>query len=321
MGDLIALRRSSGRSASASQRLLRSAAYGKPKRLRLSKDLRADEAFRAILADALGAVSTQAGLLRTGRSAEALHHLRVGLRRVEVMLGAFGKAFGQDWFDDLRSRSKVIAARLAPARDMDVFLGDLWPQAAHDGADFVPLRLAAEASRAMAWEAAEACIASEDFMHFLDDIAALSQSRLPLGKGRGIRPVSRELLAAAAQRVRRRAKRARSRNEADLHALRIGLKKLRYLSQIFAPLHDGTRARPYLKALRQLQEELGQLNDIAHVQTTIAGLMREGDRATIGYGAGLVLGHYGAGRKRAAKKAMKRYRAFADLSRFWKKPR
>jgi len=321
MGDLIALRRSSARTAGAGQRLLLRAARGKPRRLRLSGKMRADEAFRAILADALGAAAAQAGLLRSGRSVEALHDLRVALRRLEVMLDAFGAAFEQEWFADLRSRAKAISARLAPARDLDVFLEDLWPEATRGGGEFAPLRRTAEDARAKAWEDIEACLGSEDFGHFVDDIAALSQSRLPLGGGRRIRPVARQLLARAARRVARRGRRAKSRNEADLHRLRIGLKKLRYLSQLFAPLYDGPRAGPYLKALKRLQEELGHLNDITHVRTTIADLMRAGDPAAIGYGAGLVLGHYSAGRTRIARKALKRYRNFRDLKPFWKKGR
>jgi CHAD domain-containing protein len=321
MDDLIALRFSSARTNSGAQRLLRSAARGKPRRLKLNRSMRADDAFRAILADCLGAAASQASVLKAGRSHEALHHLRVALRRLEVMLGAFGKAFDQDWFGDLRRRAKAISARLGPARDLDVFLEDLWPEATRDGGDFAPLRRAAEDARAIAWEAVELCIVSEDFTHFLDDIAALSQSRLPMGDDRSIRRVARTLLQKAAARVKKRGRQARGLEERDMHQLRIGLKKLRYLSQTFAPLHPGKRVRPYLQSLKRLQEELGHLNDIAHVRATIANLKRQEEGSgAIGYGAGVVMGHYGAGRDRAAKKAMRRYRDFKALKPFWKKP-
>jgi CHAD domain-containing protein len=317
MGDLVALRHSSARANNGAQRLLRNAAKGKPNRLKLHRAMRADEAFRAILADCLGAAATQAGVLRAGRSVEGLHHLRVALRRLEVMLGAFGKAFDQDWFADLRGRAKAISARLSPARDLDVFLEDLWPEGTREGGDFAPLRRAAEDARNLAWEGVEACIASEDFNHLLDDIAALSQSRLPMGHGKSIRRVARDLLQEAAARVKKRGRKARGQEERDLHRLRIGLKKLRYLSQTFAPLHKDKRAKPYIKSLKKLQEELGHLNDIAHVRATIAELRRGPEADALGYGAGLVLGHYGAGCDRAAGKAMKRYRDFRKLKPFW----
>jgi CHAD domain-containing protein len=318
MDDLVAVRLSSARSSSGPQRLLRAAATARQAKLKLNHQLRADEAFRAILADCLGAASAQAGVLRSGRSPAALHHLRVSLRRLEVMLAAFGDAFSQDWFGDLRSRTKAISARLAPARDLDVFLDDLWPDATRGGGDFTALRRDAEAIRGDAWAAVETCLASEDFSHLLDDVAALSQSRLPIGTADGLKRVSRNLLKTAAKRVGRRGRHARSREESDLHRLRIALKKLRYLAQAFAPLYERKKVRPYLAALKRLQEELGHLNDIAHARATIAELLRIGLVAEIGYGAGLFAGHYTAGRDRHAAKVLKRYRDFKGMTVFWK---
>jgi CHAD domain-containing protein len=283
----------------------------------------ADEAFRAILADCLSAATAQAGVLRAGRSPEALHDLRVALRRLDVMLAAFGKAFGQGWFTGLRSRTKTISARLSPARDLDVFLDDLWPEVAarharDGGGDFTALRRDAEALRDEAWSAAEACLASEDFSHLMDDIAALSQSRLPMGGDARLKKVAGKLLKAAAKRVKKRGRHARNLKERDLHRLRIGLKKLRYLAQAFAPLYGRGKARRYLSALGRLQDRLGHLNDIAHVRATIGTLRRGGDAAEIGYGAGLFAGHFAAGRDRCARKAMKRYEDFKALKQFWR---
>ena len=65
-----------------------------------------------------------------GRSVEGLHQLRVGFRRLEVALGAFGQEFEQDWLEELRGRAKILSGRLAPARDLDVFVGKLLDRAA-----------------------------------------------------------------------------------------------------------------------------------------------------------------------------------------------
>ena len=317
MEDLIAVRHSSARPDHGAQRLLRAAATGKQARLKLTRKLRAAEAFRAIMADCLGAASAQAGVLRAGRSVEALHQLRVALRRLEVMLAAFGKAFAQDWFADLRSRTKAISARLAPARDLDVFLDDLWPDATQEGGDFTALRRDAEAMRDDAWQAVETCLASEDFAHLLDDVAALSRSRLPMGGETKLKRVARDLLKGAATRVRKRGRKARSLEERELHRLRIALKKLRYLSQAFAPLYERKKVKSYLAAVKRLQGALGHLNDIAHARANIAEVLRVGLVAEIGYAAGLFAGHYAAGRGRHAKKAMRRYRDFKGMKPFW----
>ena len=318
MVDLAALRHSGARSGDGAQPLPRAAAPARRTRLKLNRKMDAGQAFRAILADCLGAASAQAGVLRAGRSVPALHHLRVALRRLEVMLDAFGDAFAQDWFADLRSRAKAISARLAPARDLDVFVEDIWPDVARDGGDFTALRRDVEALRDAAWAAAETCLASEDFSHLLDDVAALSQSRLPIGVHEDLKDVARGLLKTAARRVRKRGRKARGLEERDLHRLRIALKKLRYIAQAFAPLYRKKAVRSYIASVKRLQEELGHVNDIVHARTTVAELLRRGVVAEIGYSAGLFAGHYAAGRERHARKAMKRYGDFKGMAHFWR---
>lgn len=285
------------------------------KRLRLSKTMRADAAFRAILADILGEADARAAVLRHGVSVEGLHGLRVALRRLEVMLDAFGTAFGLDWFAELRARIKAISARLSPARDLDVFLGEKLPRAAGDDRNFAQLRAAAQKARGEAWLAVKACIASEDFQQLLDDLSMLAQSRLPLDTRR-IGPVARKVLGRAAKRVKKRGKAARKGAEADLHRLRIGLKKLRYLSLVFAPLHEPAHTRPWLKALKGLQDKLGALNDSAHVRTIVATLRREAG-AELGPGAKTITRRHDRSRARIAKKALERYADLRRLKPFW----
>jgi len=319
MDEPVAVLHSSARRQSGPQRLLRAAGAGRLLKLRLSADMRADDAFRAILADCLTQASAHAGVLRAGRSVEALHQLRVSLRRLEVVLAAFGRAFGQDWFEELRGRVKVISARLGPARDLDVFLGRVWDKATAERAtDFTPLRRAVEREQDKAWDQVELCVTSEDFGHLLDDIAALSQSRLPIGGEKSLRQVARAVLKAASRRVVKRGRVARTLEEGDLHRLRIAIKKLRYLGQFLAPLYDSKDVKRTAAALKRMQEQLGHLNDMAHARALIADLMRRESHAAIGYGAGLVAGHYSTGRKRRAKKALRRYDDFRKLKPFWK---
>ena len=56
-----------------------------------------------------------------------------------------------------------------------------------------------------------------------------------------------------------------------LHALRKQLKKLRYTVETFAPLYPGGRAAKYLKALKELQDSFGSLNDAAMAGAALGG--------------------------------------------------
>src|SRR5271154_5986727 len=88
----------------------------------MTAEMTPEEAFRATLSDCLAQMTANAGTLRGGRSVEGLHQLRVGFRRLDVTLGAFGGEFGLEWLEELRGRAKVLSCRLALARDLDVFV-------------------------------------------------------------------------------------------------------------------------------------------------------------------------------------------------------
>ena len=308
--------------------------YGRPVKVvpaRITRAMTAEEAFRAALSDCLAQLTANAAALRAGRSVEGLHKLRVAFRRLEVALGAFGKEFRQEWLEELRGRAKVLSGRMAAARDLDVFVDALLADALDnealqaeqvEGGD--ALRAAAQSARNAAWVAAHGCVTSADFARFLDDVASLAQSRLPLGGKRKLLGTAARILDRQALRVEKRGRAARSGEEGDLHRLRIALKKLRYSAEFFAPLYSAKKVRAYLTCVRRLQDELGHLNDVAQVRGTIGGLLRarQPGPARSGDGemqlaAGMVLGWYAAKTPRALKKALKRYRAFRDFTPFW----
>ena len=79
----------------------------------------------------------------------------------------------------------------------------------------------------------------------------------------------------------------------------IALKKLRYATEFFEALYPKSTPKPYLAALKDLQDGLGHLNDVAVAQRLIDSLVGRGDRSANGDGlqraAGLVLGWHARG--------------------------
>jgi len=281
-----------------------------------------DDAFRVTLSDCLAQMTANAGVLRAGRSTEGLHQLRVGLRRLEVALKSFGEAFDQPWLEELRGRAKVLASRLGPARDLDVFLEELLAAPAKNiGQDdmemFAGLRSHAENARTLAWKQVHDCIAGSDFTVFLDDVAALAQSRLPLAHDHRLKPMAARMLARQAARAAKRGRSARSHEEGDLHRLRIALKKLRYTAEFFAPLYKKKKVKRYLSHIRKLQDSLGRLNDIAHARSVIAQLAQPAQSSDTRFAAGTVQGWYGARRPRLVKRTMRRWSKLKETKPFW----
>ncbi len=70
-----------------------------------------------------------------------------------------------------------------------------------------------------------------------------------------LRRLRKKVLALAAA--------ARIDNPSSLHALRIGIKRLRYALEFFAPLASPKAMRRMLAHLTTLQNTLGQINDLA----------------------------------------------------------
>lgn len=302
--------------------------FGQPARAargRVTRSMRPEDAFRATLSDCHAQITANAALVRSRdggiRSVEGLHQLRVAFRRLDVALGAFGRAFDQDWMEELRGRAKILVRRLAPARDLDVFVIELLAQAP-PSRGLAELRAQAEAARDAAWTAAMACVAGEDFARLLDEIAAVASSRLPLSRLRRLPKTAARMLDRQVKRAARRGKAARSRDEGDLHRLRIALKKLRYTAELFAPLYSRRKVKRYLDKVRALQNHLGALNDIANVRAVVGDLLRpQGGKAAsadAAFAGGAVTGWYGAQTPRAVARALKRYRKFAKVTPFWR---
>ena len=171
-----------------------------------------------------------------------------------------------------------------------------------------------------AWKKVQACITGPDFAVFLDDVAGLAQSRLPLAPDSRLPRVAARILARQQKRAVKRGLAARNRDEGELHCLRIALKKLRYTAEFFASLYPKKDVKRYIRKLRRLQEHLGEINDIAHVRTTLSALLRDKPEAGDGdlrFAAGMVAGWYRARRPRLAKKALKRWDKFSKIKPFW----
>jgi adenylate cyclase len=71
------------------------------------------------------------------------------------------------------------------------------------------------------------------------------------------------------KRIHELAATARVDNPPSLHELRISIKRLRYAIEFFGPMIPGKSGTATIKRLAGLQDELGQLNDLASAGTLL----------------------------------------------------
>jgi triphosphatase len=145
----------------------------------------------------------------------------------------------------------------------------------------------------------------------LDDSASAGQRALPLPE------FSAKVLQ---RRYKKTLKHGQHHGEIDadgLHALRIQVKKLRYPAEFFSTLYGGDGLREYLKALADLQQLLGELNDAATVERLLEPL-RERDGADQCLEAlGLVRGWAAGGSPARRGQLTLVWHRFRDCKPFW----
>lgn len=209
------------------------------------------------------------------RDVEAVHQLRVAVRRLRSAFTLFGPVAESAEFDRLRAAFGALSDVLGTARDLDVTLAGL------RGSSQPKKALAAErrrlkAAREDAYDALVETLASDDLPRLFLDLAAWSEAgewrEAPRAK-RSIEAFAEERLGRLWRKVRKEGKDVAGLDPEARHRLRIQVKKLRYGSEFFASLALGSERRwtHFNRALEALQESLGKLNDLETARMVAPG--------------------------------------------------
>jgi CHAD domain-containing protein len=251
----------------------------------------------------------QAHVANVNDGPEAVHQMRVAVRRARSALSVFRGALPPGALDTVRDGLKVLGARLGPTRDWDVFADETAPaicRALPGDARLERLAGAAERRRRDCQKALAAWLDSAEFRLIGIELAWFAAARfwheaadpqsgelpapLPLADfARGVLQYRHRKLVSSGKRM----------EELDipaLHGVRLRAKQARYAAEMFATLHHGKAASRFIKRLGVLQQRLGVLNDGAVATHLLAELGGPGGRHA--YAAGVVAGFMAA---RAAK--------------------
>ena len=264
----------------------------------------------------------------TGNDAEALHQLRVGVRRLRAA-SAIGRAAHLVRLPhDSRAELKWLWSLLGATRDWDVFATETWP-AAVGGAPSarVPSRVGTAMSELRG--ASRACLhralAHRRFQRLLLSLHAYHhQQRVEAATAEGneevsdrARKLAQRLLAAHARKLHRRGRKVAHLSDSGLHRLRIEAKRLRYLGEFFAVLFVRHDAERYLERVAALQSVLGRMNDLAVGEK----LVRDAE-ARCGKRPGIATTLYEAYSTSAAQRLRRRLakesRRLGETTPFWK---
>jgi CHAD domain-containing protein len=307
----------------------------------LPRDIAAQDAFRLTLLQCKWHIASNIAAIVDGRQTEGIHQMRVGFRRLRVALTSFGGDFRTPALESLGTRANKLAEKLAPARDLDVFVEELLePAAEANGAvdAFDLLRARAGHARRTAWDYAVAHVTGPSFGAFMNDLNDALDRRIwfeAAGRAHATKcnmafeiPAREIAGSMLAHRLKVAKKRGRHLNElcdAQRHKFRISLKKLRYTAEFFAPLYGAQTMRAFQRRLGRMQDILGALNDVAVARDTLDKLVAAHDglaaseRADLSFAAGIVYGWHLDRAGHIWKKGKKRWKDFAKVEPFWER--
>ncbi|MEZ5615203.1 MAG: CYTH and CHAD domain-containing protein [Rhodocyclaceae bacterium] len=279
------------------------------------------QAFRGLAAACLAQLEWNA--LGAGEAdPEFIHQMRVALRRLRSALRTFRKALPEGFEQAVAPPLRALSRTLGSARDWDVLAGDIIgpAQAAFaDDARLAALAQAVERARRRAREAVGEALVAPDHARVLLDFGA----RLQRAAAAPPAAAPEMLTAFAARRLNRLHKKALALAEAaagddpaSLHALRIGVKRLRYAIEFFAPLHGGRATRKALASLTALQDSLGALNDLARAGPLLAQCMD--DDPALREAVALAGGWHGPRHAVLRGLTFRGIRRLRKLERFWR---
>ncbi len=200
-----------------------------------------------------------------------LHQYRVALRRMRALFAQMKQSIGREESQWFKKQLAELAAPTNRLRDLDVYLKsedtylELIPESFREGLRKLFRDLSRERQQEQKKLAQD--LSSPEYLSHI----GLIESRLALCPQSPTRKGHKPVLKLAARQIISRYN-AISMDALEItdhspdeqvHEIRLDCKKLRYLLEFFTDLFPKKQIRPLLKALKKLQDNLGEFNDLS----------------------------------------------------------
>ena len=287
-------------------------------------------AITEIVSNTLDHFTANRASLLAAEHPDAIHQVRVALRRLRSALLMFNWVLPSGELSDLRREAKRIASALGPAREWDVLCAivEQMPLLRSDcPVDCKSLFAALDDRRSAAYKEARALIESRDAAVFVLKVQSFLARRawrngLTKAERRHLngsaKNFTKRALVKLHSRVLKRGKGFPEHSSEARHKLRIALKNLRYGTEFFGALFGHARRKQScINRVLVLQELLGAQQD-----SVIAGKITGQLSAASGLGpdkaAGFIIGWLSRDSAIAEKDIRKAWRKFKKSGLRWR---
>lgn len=265
----------------------------------------AEEALAEIVLGCVDHLRSNEACVLARAHVEGVHQIRVASRRLRSCLSLFRDLIPNQQRKYLNREFRWLIGEFGPARDWDVFVGEVLAPVIKDLPDEPGMRVLRERAEQhcdAGYERAQKALRSRRYVGMMMLVRAWAEGRSwhdgnteeASEKLRGPAiDVARDLLEQHYQAVVGTGQDFDSLNAEQRHNLRIEIKKMRYATEFFRSLYPKQKSAAFVAALKALQDDLGANNDIAVARELLAGLTKNEKgkrRAQAAYATGLVLG-------------------------------
>ena len=255
------------------------------KRPKISKDApittkqTVEEAFQTIMQVNFDHLHAWEPVAYEGKDTDGVRKVRVSFRRMRSALPIFRAALPHSVTDPWAKELKWAASQLGIARDLDVLIHERLSEHQDDPGK-EKLAAIAQQSRDKAYAQTRAMLDSKRYANLKRNFSSWFKSKAwrdeLSGKDqrllkKNIVPFAVKALNKCERRVLKAGSNIKARSDEELHRLRIQCKKLRYAAEFFTPLFKRERMRDYINRLKELQDMLGLMHDIAVIKEGILG--------------------------------------------------
>jgi inorganic triphosphatase YgiF len=297
------------------------------------------EALQALGRAALDRLCAAAETLRARPGPERVHRLRVAARRFRALLTIFKVLAGDPAARHVKAELKWLADALGAARELDVFIADVWRPAAEDQAELETSETAEEEARALAtfgkallaaqttaYAQVEAAVDSARFRALALEAAAWLEAgswttdpSLAKARERAAADFAARALDARRRGIRKDGRDLAALSPAERHELRIQGKKLRYAADDLASLfpRHPKRIGRFRDATRALQDSLGALNDLAVREALARDVALSSGEPEAAFAAGRLTAGGPENEAELLAAAQGAYVTFIEAKRFW----
>jgi triphosphatase len=297
-------------------------------RPRLVAAMSARSAFTELALNCLAQMQANEAPAKLGHDPEGIHQFRIGLRRFRALVAAFGNMLSAESHRDLARELRWLQQELTAVRDWEVFATSTLGPIAQRIPDLQYALVAAHKLRGIAQNKARAALESRRYAalllkcHIWLATGAWTSSKMatldePIG----------DFATASLQRRHRRLRKFGGKHAdlpgAELHRLRMLVKKQRYLCDFVRELYPKRPTTRYVSALAGVQDLLGEINDSRVALRLTAELeLYMTSVASVGPGvatrsAGIVLGWQAAAREERQADVRHLWRDFRACKTFW----